>query len=349
MQKRTVTLLIPGLLGPRGVARIGGALDGLAVDELALFLSRAERAGGSSETFEAALFGLFDIRAAAEEDLPVAALTALVDFNEAPRGFVLRADPVHLQADRDRIVMFGNRQLNVTQAEADQLAEAFNRLFGEDGLYLEAPTPQRWYLRMEHPPAITTTPLAAVIGEDIHPRLPQGAEALYWHKLLNEAQMLFHGSGVNQQRQMRGLPVINSVWFWGGGALPERTMAGWQGVWSNELLAPALARHFGIPHGGAFGAAEDLLEQGGEGDHLVVLDGALEAVQLHDIGAWRQFVEGVSSEWLAPLLGAIKQGDVARLDLVCPQAGRYSIDAKQLRRWWRRRRSIDHLISEFTS
>ncbi len=345
MQKRTVTLLIPGLLGPRGVAKIGGALEGLAADELALCLSRAEHANAPFESFEALLFDLFGLSAAQGEDLPVAPLTALVDFDEAPGSFVLRADPVHLQADRDRIVMFGNRQLNVTQAEADQLAEEFNRLFGEDGLRLEVPTPQRWYLRMERPPAIATTPLASVIGEDIHPCLPRGEEALYWHKLLNEVQMLFHGSSVNQARQMRGLPVINSVWFWGGGVLPGRKAAGWGGVWSNELLATALARYFDIAHGGAFSSAEDLLEQCGEGDHLVVLDGAIEAVRFHDIGAWRQFVEGVSSEWLVPLLGAIKQGDVARLNLVCPQAGRYSIEVKALRRWWRRRRPLGHFIS----
>ncbi len=341
MQQRSVTLLIPGLMGPKDVDKIGGALDGLALDALERFLSRAQVGSGAAHAFTDRLFELFGVVAGPGCDLPVAALTRRVDVGEeGSAGAWLRADPVHLKADRDRVVMFGNRDLNVTAAEAAQLVEAFNRLFGEDGLQLEAPTPSRWYLKVARAPKITTTALADTLGRNIHPLLPRGEEALAWHKLLNEVQMLFHSSGVNRQREMAHRPAINSLWLWGGGELPARRAVVWQGVWSNEPLAPALGRYFGVAHGSAAATAPELLEQIDAGEHLVVLEGAMEAVQFQDIGAWRLFVEGLSEEWMAPLLQALKGGELAQLRVVSDGECDFTLNAKQLRRWWRRPRPL---------
>ena len=38
--------------------------------------------------------------------------------------------------------------------------------------------------------------------------------------LLNEVQVLLHQHPLNAARQTRGLPPVNSVWFWGAGRLP---------------------------------------------------------------------------------------------------------------------------------
>ncbi len=346
MQSRKVTLFIPALLGPKDLKKVAGALDGLVLTELALFLSRAATTRIAPGGFSGVLFGLFGIEPEPGGDLPVAAVTRLTDMDGASSDHHwLRADPVHLKADRDRIVMFGNRDLNVTIAEAGQLRDEFNHLFGEDGLHLEAPTPHRWYLRLPRAPKITTTPLQDTVGLDIHPLLPQGEEAMNWHKLLNEAQMLFHSSVVNQQRETNHQPTINSLWLWGGGALPARKAVSWQGVWSNETQAAALASYFGVAHGSAAASAEDLLEQIDAGEHLVVLDGAIEAVQFQDIGAWRQFVEGISSEWITPLLRALKQGELTELRVVTTEGACYTLSAKRLRRWWQRRRPLSSFMT----
>jgi len=343
MPSRKITLLIPGLLGPDNVKHTPGALDNLDLNELALMLSRGQ-GSVSAYDFVSSLFNQFEITRQPDQDWPVAALTALTDLDEGRADVVssslFRADPVHLKADRDRVVMFGNRHLNVTLDESNQLAQEFNQLFAEDGVKLLTPKPTRWYLAINQSPRITTTELSLTIGQDIHPLLPQGEDGLYWHRLLNEAQMLFHTSRVNQRREAQGLPMINSVWLWGGGRLPAAKALSWQGVWSNESLAGALASYHSIETGSAPASAEDWLEQVDGGDHLVVLDGVTDVVQFEDIGRWRDFIEAVSQEWIAPLITALKEGTVEQVTLETGQGERYRLTAKQLRRWWRRAKPI---------
>jgi hypothetical protein len=59
--------------------------------------------------------------------------------------------------------------------------------------------------------------------------------------------VLLHQHPLNAQRRERGLPPINSLWFWGGGRLPSRVSSAWQGVIGEDLLLLALAKRAGIP------------------------------------------------------------------------------------------------------
>lgn len=338
MQQRYITLFIPGLLGAN-VLHERHYFEGLAVAELELLLSRARQRRHQVRAPESVLFSLFG-HAAAEASPPVAPVTHIVDQGKASDLFCLRADPVHLQPDRDRVVMIGNRQLAVTAEEARQLATEFNRLFGEDGLRLEVPVPERWYLKLGHAPDIRTRPLNEVIGRDIHHHLPAGGDALHWHKILNEVQMLFYASPVNEARRRRGLPEINSIWLWGEGALPQLPAETWQQVWSNETLSAALARLSGSELATLPASAEEWLEQAGAaGRHLVVIEAVADALQRQDPQRWRDMVEAVNDDWLLPLIAALRTNSLASIRLLSDNA-EFEINPKGLKRWWRRRRSL---------
>jgi len=43
---------------------------------------------------------------------------------------------------------------------------------------------------------------------------PKGVEALHWHQLFNEIQMLLFSHPVNEAREVRGELPVNSVWLW---------------------------------------------------------------------------------------------------------------------------------------
>ncbi len=63
--------------------------------------------------------------------------------------------------------------------------------------------------------------ILSVLGKPANPFIEQTREQLGWYKLLNEMQMFLHAHELNQDRERRGLLPINSLWFWGGGRLPD--------------------------------------------------------------------------------------------------------------------------------
>ncbi|MFC1747292.1 hypothetical protein ACFL2V_00645 [Pseudomonadota bacterium] len=334
MQDRTVTFYIPDLFVP--AKSIPGLDRELALDELALLLSRANHKRSRTASYDEGLFGLFG-GCGVSGAFPVAPITRLIDCEERDNSYWLRADPVHLQPNRDQVVMLGNSMLNIRNEEVQLIRDEFNGLFVEDGLYLETPVNHRWYLRCEKTPQICTTPLERVVGKNIDTYLPKGGEALYWHKLLSEAQMLFYGSSVNQRRREEGCPEINSVWMWGGGYLPEAQPVSWRTVWGNDVLSRGLALLHDVEQATLPESLDEWLELATEGEHLIAFDGAHSAIKEQNILAWKAFVESLESDWVGPAIQALKTGELSQINLVT-DGGSYELTAKRLKRWWRKRR-----------
>jgi hypothetical protein len=135
----------------------------------------------------------------------------------------LRADPVWLQPDLStaRLMAWGNLGLGSDEAEA--LMAPLKPLFGDFGYVFEAREPEAWVVQC---PAETRLPdfphPLEALGDDAYPYLPQGPDARRWRSLMGEAQVLLHQHPINAERARRGLPPANSLWFWGGGRLPDQ-------------------------------------------------------------------------------------------------------------------------------
>src|SRR3569623_888992 len=98
---RSVTLLIPGLFGP---ALAGArAWEGMSLPALERWLARAASSATPPGTIERSAFAQLVAQAAADADVPTAAVTRLLDCKDAGGHCWLRADPVHVRADRDRL------------------------------------------------------------------------------------------------------------------------------------------------------------------------------------------------------------------------------------------------------
>ena len=273
--------------------------------------------------------------------LPVAALTYLSDSGEQPRGYLLRADPVHLRADQSSLRLFDSRGFSVTQDEADELVTAFNGFYAERGWRLTAPRPQRWYLSLPADPEITTTPIGNIAGQVIDPCLPQGAAAAEWHALLNEIQMLFHAHPVNSAREQRGEPAINSLWFWGGGCLPGTLQSRADRVLTDHPLGMGLAQQAGISRMDMPADGNELLAQTRDGLTLVVNDVLDGPTQYGDVERWLDALQQLEQRWFSPLLAAIRQGVLSSLE-ICPCNGYgYMTNKLQQRHFWKRSRPFE--------
>ena len=155
-------------------------------------------------------------------DWPVAAVTALVDCEASTggTGSWLRADPVHLHPDIADLVLFDAVDAGVSSEEARALVETVNEALRPGGPVVDAAHPHRWYVTLEAPARMTTTPLSLAAGTKISAAMPHGPDAPRWRRWMNEVQMALHECPVNVERERRGAAPINSVWPWGGGSLP---------------------------------------------------------------------------------------------------------------------------------
>src|SRR5881409_132250 len=247
--------------------------DGLAAAETLIARGRRRRRALSSP--EAWLFGRFGV--ARQRDWPVAPYTLLADGGAPERNYWMRADPVHLQVGRDSLGLADSASFEVSRAESEALVEALNRHFGRTML-LHPLRPARWYVRLEKAPDLQTTPAAAARGAALDETLPSGSDAMRFHALMNEAQMLLHEHPVNTEREARGEPALNSIWFWGGGVIDEAKARPFSGVIADEPLAQGLALAAAIPVRALPRDAASLLAAlGDEGRVLVVLNAQREA------------------------------------------------------------------------
>jgi hypothetical protein len=335
--ERSLTIVIPGLFGFRGETADASQISAAALETL---LGRAEHVHTPMVDYERQILGLFGVPAPDDADVPVAAITRVLDLGVIDNGWWVRADPVHLRPERDRLILLDTQIVPLTLDEANKLTAELTEAYAGHGWLLKSPRPGRWYLKPPRAARIQTTPLPRVVGKDIHPYLPQGKDGKAWHTLLNEIQILLHTAGVNTEREQRGDLPINSVWFWGGGRLPIISEVEWTHLYSEEPMSLALARLSETPSSALPGGFNDWLRQAPTaGSCLAVLDHARGAVQYRQERGWREVIERLERDWMAPALHALKAREIRELT-ICADTVTFRIGRRETRRWWRRRRPL---------
>lgn len=223
-------------------------------------------------------------------------------------GYWLRADPVYLDVQRDRLVL----QEVVLDAEtAAILCADLNRHFLADGLVFLAPHPQRWYVRCDAPPGMQTTPLFAAVGNDVQSLLPSGDDALAWVRRFNEIQMLLYGHAQNEAREAAGQMPVNSVWFWGEGELPAKWSPGYAQLMAGHDFSRQLAEAGGVTHS----AWQLPWQVAASGAQLLVWDELRAAARQGDWHAWRESLVRLESAVVQPLWQALRAGRISRIVL----------------------------------
>ena len=325
---KKIHIVIPDLFLPQQLAAYASA--DLSLPALEKLLARARVEPLKVDTLEAWLCGSFGV-----DGMAVAPLTLLADGVPPGDAYWLRTDPVGISMQRDQMIL--QADIVLTVVEAAQLCESLNVHFAEDGLRFLAPHPQRWYLQLDHEPAMETYPLPQVVGADIHAHLPYGPDALRWHSVFNEIQMLFYGHAVNQAREQRGGVPVNAVWFWGGGKLVKSLQQPFARVAGDSELGKAFAQSAAIP---VWNRTDPISADwaAGSGDVLLVWEGLRSALQKADIGKWRDALQQFEKIYAEPLLAALAAGLVEQLtvDVLSDGASRrFVVTRAALWKLWR--------------
>lgn len=310
--------------------------DGLSLPHLQKLLSRSNRLNVTGTDFYSTLLALFGLPT---DGQPIGALCRLGDGGSADNECWLRADPVYFRPDRDRLLLFEGRFLEITQQEADAYAALFNEHFAEDGWRLEALKSDRWYLRAPEMPEVELPPLSSVSGRSVDPFLSHGAEGGPFFQLLNEIQMLFYHANPTQQRASNGTAAVNGLWLWGGGQLSEIPDTRFQRFISEEPLSKGLAKLASVPTG-------DKAALSGKNGATLWVDESLHQALLTDDGTiWHQAISELDHQ-LGQLLALLQEKRIGSL-MVYPCDGHcYRIDRGALRRFWRRNRPFSDWMVE---
>lgn len=326
-------VLIPSLLIPAPIQKL---FPPPIVPALEKLLARADSGAEASSAGTSWLCERWGVQA----PYPIAAILAQHDGLDASKEAWLFAEPVHLTADRDRSSLYPASFLELGMAEVDDLVASLNTHFADRQLHFFAPSPERWYVRCD-PSEIpqTAPPSVARLGSIVDSQ-PHSTGKMNWRSLQNESQMLLFGHAVNTVREAEGKPTVSGVWFWGGGTAPKPTRPDYHRVVTNSALPTQLAIGSGID---IQRLSWDAV-QTAKGNVLLILDSCAEPAESGDIAAWLRELENLDREWLAPILRALNEGTMQRLDVYVPMAENarafHTTRRKQLLRFWRNTRPI---------
>ncbi|HIO97489.1 MAG TPA: hypothetical protein EYG71_06130 [Leucothrix sp.] len=128
---------------------------------------------------------------------------------------LLCADPVHLEIGMSDITLT-DKSIDLSANEASELMTLLNEYFNQDGLNFMLDSNKKGYLSFAGNEEVDSSPLENVFRKNITNFLIK-SKGRNWQALQNEVQMLLHSAPLNQQREMAGLPTVNSLWLWGGG------------------------------------------------------------------------------------------------------------------------------------
>ncbi len=336
----TLTLFIPDLFGFQSM------LSKLSSDEISQlpeiklpvlekWLSRGSLEKSSSQ--EDSVFSELGIDEYKNKDKPYAALSLVAektsDVEINTESYWLRADPVNLQPDRDTALLAGHEELALTQEEANKLVAQVNAHFIDEAWILYTFSPHRWYLRLDNAIDLKTIPLARVLGEDVNQFIPTGDDADYWFKIINELQMLLHGSNVNFERESRNMWIANSIWLWGGGCLPKFDLnSSYDKMITNNSVFSGIGYHCGFD---VLSLNENFPENIKSENNFIVLDMLSEQVQRRDVYTFMETLNEMESVFFTHCNEQLLSGGVGKIKIIT-DAGTITITKKQLGHWWKR-------------
>ncbi|MFT3792534.1 MAG: phosphoglycerate mutase [Rudaea sp.] len=285
---------------------------------VARWLARGDRIDDGAVGRDAALRECFSTGAAI---LPTAALTRSLDANDAADALWLRADPAFVMADAVTLRLLACGKLGLSADETAAFAQTLKPLFGDAGFAFDAPHPERWYLSCASgAPLPKFSAPADALGDDLANHLPEGEQARRWRALLNEAQIALTQHPLNARRSQRGVPPVNSLWFWGAGMLPARVRSEFDRVVSDDPVVVALAGLANVPSS----QLESNLRWD-DGKERVLID-------LAD----RRDIPRLDAEWLRPIDETLRRRRIERLELRFESGERHVVRPAHRWRFWRR-------------
>ncbi len=347
MHTRRLHFLLPFVLPAAADAQLfAHIMEHSALSAMLARARMAERIAGEDfqrtlphERWLARQFGVVDHSG---DEAPLAPYMLLADGG-APGGAPWACvQPVHIHIASDHLLLINPESLALAKADATALLAIARPLIEELGVRLEAPRPDRWYLSSEQFTSLASAAPLRASGRNIEIWLPHathtGERSRLWMKLQNEVQMAWFQHPVNEAREARGLPAINSIWFHAQGVLKPVTQP-FTRVLANAPAARGLATAAQVL-ATSLPADFSALSAPASDTTLIELDALTTPFIEQDWASWQAAFEALERDWFAPALAALTRREYTQLDFtLCGDTTTvsFTVTRMDLRKFWRRR------------
>ena len=245
--------------------------------------------------------------------MPAAAAAALCSDRGAVSGaWVCAATPVHYVAEMTSVRLPLDGMLSLTPAHAAALTDDFNRVWQGSGIRMMASRSAQLFCIFDRALSVATHDPQDALGRHIEEFLPAGTDSSRLRQLISETEMWLFEHEANGARHEQRLPVINGLWFWGGGA-PLASLPNVQGWTAGDDL---------------FFSAFPASSRSEEFDSAVVAVGRVPGSE-----DWPD----VETRWLRPAIDKLRAGRLSRLQISAEDRC-FTVTARGLRRFWRKRK-----------
>lgn len=334
------SIFVPGLLWPDPI--LSDTVVGLDLPALQTLLGKGHATRRTND--EASWWQ----QTFAVNQLPAAPLRLLGDGGTPPAGPLLCLDPVSYGFSQQGIQLADPAGLVLSEQEKSTLLADLTPLLAEFGNVLISPT-GRWYLQPSVALGDFPAALSELIGAPAHTLLPAGDSGRPWRRLLNDLQIELHQHPLNKAREQAHQAVISSLALWGGGELPStKPVTTFDALSSANPVHQGIARHAAIAATGLAPFAElmtRLIAQNTQ-HPLLHLDAFVLPTQQHDAFAWRDALERLEAEWIAPALAALATGQLNHVELIAlGENTQLNLHLARRHRWqfWRRPQALTAL------
>lgn len=262
-----------------------------------------------------------------EKSISLATWRYAAQFGELPTQPILCADLVQLESGLDCVNLVPQLP-SISTTDMERVSKVLNPFLAQDGL--------KWvgkdnvgYLLADKQLVIKTTPISQVLGQNIFSFLPQAEkqEQLYWHRLLNEIQMLLHPPQLGQSTTQD----YNAMWLWGNGEDSSQYESTIKQLVGNSLVLEAIAWGIKAKYStlSSFNMSNTLIIK----DTIIVLDQLVLPALQDDFTTWQDSWNQLEKDWLQPLVNLAKQKKI-KLRVSCGSGNLYQVMNKPFWQFW---------------
>jgi hypothetical protein len=296
---RQIDLLLPGLFWDTALKQLTEQKN--RPKSLERALSRAKLVGETGMDLVSTLFNMFGVSPVAGSDLPAGAVTAFSPERQSNEDCWALATPVHLLADRDRLILIRLAPESIRDDYAKRLISRFNTHFEEEGLTLLEVAQGQWCIKLSSLPEVMTSDIESVAGRHIETFMPTGRDGGYWRSVLNEIQMLFYHEEVSQLTLSHEGRQINGIWLSGFGVCPK-IVTRYSALFGSHTLLSGFARLSKLP---ISDLPDDIAEVTTAEGNIAILNTALYEAELTvDLAGWETALREVEQQ-LSRLLDGV--------------------------------------------